>query len=141
MKTKHENRTRAHVVWDNMKRRCLKANHPKYPSYGGRGITVCERWMSFENFLEDMGQPPTGMTLERKNNNGNYDKDNCCWATRKIQQNNRRTNSYISFHGETRTVSQWAERIGIKNNTLLYRLRRGWNVSRALTAETYSNEK
>lgn len=74
-----------------MKKRCTEPNHEKYPNYGGRGITVCERWMhSFENFLEDMGERPEGTTLDRKENDKGYFPDNCRWATPLEQRHNQR---------------------------------------------------
>jgi hypothetical protein len=83
-------RTRAYRCWVGMWQRCANPNNARYADYGGRGITVCERWRSFVNFLADMDEPPPGMSIERSNNDGNYEPKNCCWATRVQQIHNRR---------------------------------------------------
>ncbi len=82
-------RTSTYRIWCAMKQRCLNPNTAAYHRYGGRGITVCERWVTFENFLADMGERPEGLSLERVNNNGNYEPGNCVWATPKMQAANR----------------------------------------------------
>jgi hypothetical protein len=88
--TKHGLRSRAYKCWEGMKNRCFSPRARAYPWYGGRGITVCERWLIFENFYADMGDPPPGLSLDRINNNGNYEPGNCRWATAAEQLANRR---------------------------------------------------
>jgi hypothetical protein len=105
-----------------------------FDNYGGRGITVCERWLSFENFYEDMGDRPEGMTLDRHPDfNGNYEPGNCRWATDTEQHNNTRANRVISHNGETKTLTQWARSLGIEPGTLKERIRKGWSIEEALS--------
>lgn len=119
--------------WTAMKARCGDVNHPAFHRYGGRGISVCERWLVFENFLEDMGERPAGATLERKQNNLGYSKENCRWATRKEQARNTCSNRYLSFNGERLTVGDWAVKLGFSKNTINERIKRGWSLERALS--------
>lgn len=112
------------LAWKNMKDRCYLKTHKAFHNYGGRGITVCERWMySFNNFLEDMGPRPSDKhSLDRIDVNGNYDPTNCRWADFDVQSNNKRTSRYLTFNGKTQTCSQWAREIGIGTDTLHRRL-------------------
>lgn len=126
--------------WQEMRKRCLDPRATNFERYGGRGITVCERWLTFDNFREDMGERPTKeLSLDRINNNGNYEPGNCRWATAKEQANNRRKarnttrNVFLTWRGETFCVAEWAERIGIEVHALRHRIDRGWSVERALT--------
>ena len=116
--------TRSYQTWDSMKQRCLNKNIPNYKYYGARGITICDRWLTFKNFLEDMGDRPEGMTLERKDNDKGYTPDNCKWATPKEQNRNSRHNRMIEHQGQVKCLSEWAEKLGISYDTLWSRLKR-----------------
>ena len=127
--------TSIHRAWASMKSRCLNKNHKSYSSYGGRGINVCNRWMIFENFYQDMGERPSkNHSLDRVDNNGDYTPENCRWADRYQQQSNRRTNHYITFSGETMTIAQWSRKLQINTKTLATRiLTLKWSYEDALT--------
>lgn len=127
--------TALHMVWKNMLTRVRNPHSEKFPSYGGRGITVCERWLRFENFMEDMGASfSPELQLERIDNDGNYEPNNCCWTTRKEQGRNKRNNVFITYKGITRTLPEWADTMGIYREVLRQRIDRyGWSVDRALT--------
>lgn len=118
--------------WRGMLARCKNKNNEKFHRYGSRGITVCERWLQFENFLVDMGERPPDTTLDRKENNGNYEPGNCRWATPKEQALNRKSNRIVEFLGIRLAVSVWAERLGISRKALTSRLNRGWSPAKAL---------
>ena len=125
--------TRLHAVWCQMISRCeLPTNHA-YADYGGRGIYVCARWHDFLLFLEDMGVPPNGHTLDRIDNDGPYSPDNCRWATRQQQARNRRSSAILEFNGTSKTLVEWGEVTGFGWATIRARLTRGWSVSKALT--------
>lgn len=121
------------ICWEGMIQRCKNKNGSEYKNYGGRGISVCKRWASYENFLFDMGIKPEGLSIERIDNNGNYETGNCRWATPKEQANNKRTNRILEHNGIRANVTQWAEKLGVSKTGLLYRLSAGWSVERALT--------
>lgn len=106
-------RTRAYTTWSKMTQRCNNPNNPKFPIYGARGIKVCGQWTAFEVFLEDMGNPPVGMSLDRIDVNGDYEPSNCRWATAKQQSNNTRSNVVVCFLGESMTLKQAAEKAGV----------------------------
>lgn len=93
-------------------------------------------WQSYEQFVSDMGERPLGTSLDRIDVNGDYTPDNCRWATTAQQANNRTNNHYVVYEGARRTVYEWGQFLGIKPNTLIYRLRRGWSVSRAFSKRT-----
>jgi len=117
-----------------MFQRCYNPNGTKYADYGGRGITVCDRWLKFENFYADMGDRPEGMEIDRfPDNDGNYEPGNCRWATRPEQMRNTRANRMITFQGRTQCLTDWANEIGVGCSTICTRLARGWSLERALT--------
>ena len=129
--------TPEYVAWNGMIQRCTNPKHHKFRLYGGRGIIVCQSWLeSFEAFYRDMGLRPLGCTLDRKDNDGAYTKDNCRWTTRKIQQRNLRVNRLIEFRGETKPLSQWAEELGLNVSTVRNRLRRGLTGEKLFEAVT-----
>lgn len=122
-------------AWNDMRRRCNNTNAQRYPRYGARGITVCDRWNEFLAFLADMGPRPDGATLDRVNNDGDYEPGNCRWATRKQQQRNNSRNVTLTLNGKIMTVVEWSELLGIKAVTLHGRIRKGWPDERVLTAK------
>ena len=131
-KTGH--RSREYFTWGQMIQRCHNPKDGQYHNYGARGIAVCERWRKFENFFEDMGKCPSGMSINRKDNDGNYEPDNCHWATLEEQSNNKRNNHWITYKGERKTVAQWARALNIPNSTLNQRLSTYlWPEERALS--------
>ena len=118
--------------WQSMIERCRNERNDRFASYGGRGITVCVRWMDFRNFLSDMGERPKGRTLDRKDNDGNYEPDNCRWATPKQQQRNARRTTFVDYHGKRRVFRDLCEQLGIDHSTVAARIRRGWPIQKAL---------
>lgn len=121
-------------IWKAMVRRCTIPVCKEFANYGGRGISVCERWMSVESFIADMGLRPSPQhSLDRINNDGNYEPANCRWATRCEQANNTRSNRMISFRGERKTLSQWQKATGLGHDVIRGRLRMGWSIEKALT--------
>lgn len=134
--------TRVLKAWQGMIDRCTKRSRDDWHLYGGRGIVVCDRWLaSPRNFLEDMGHPPPGMSLDRIDNSGNYERENCRWATPKEQARNTRQVRLLTHAGETRPMAEWAEKLGIKNSTLHARLKAGWPVSRAVTEKLHGQAR
>lgn len=123
-------------VWCTIKARCYNAHAEKYPDYGARGIKVSDKWRaSFASFYRDMGpRPGPDYSIERKDNNGNYEKDNCKWATRLEQGANKRNNRILEFRGESLHLAEWARRLNVSDDLIRDRLGRGWSVERALTA-------
>jgi len=125
--------TKIYKTWQRMRNRCENEASPDYADYGGRGITVCPEWASFERFLADMGDVPEGKTLDRRKNHEGYSKDNCRWATALEQAQNKRNNRYLTYKGETLCLNEWSRRTGLNRLTIWGRLDLGWSVDRALS--------
>ena len=124
---------REYSIWKGMRKRCNNPRCKSFNNYGARGIKICERWNDYSSFLSDMGRCPIGMTLERIDNNGDYQPSNCRWATRKEQNNNKRNHRILEFEGRKQNLAQWATEVGVPASILSNRLRRGWDVKRVLT--------
>lgn len=115
--------TRTYYVWRSMRHRCCNPSNASWMHYGGRGITVCERWVNdYDAFFEDMGEAPEGKSLERVDVNKGYSPENCIWGTDIEQGRNRRNNRLLTYNGRTMCLSEWAEFLGIKTDTLHRRL-------------------
>lgn len=126
----HNNYT--YQSWANMLRRCRNKSAPGAENYIGRGIIVCERWLQFENFLADMGDRPEGKSLDRINNNGNYEPGNCRWASQKEQMDNTRRNRLLTYNGETKNLTEWARIRNLNVATIYRRLHKRWDMEKVL---------
>lgn len=111
--------------WSSMMGRCYQKANPKYPDYGGRGIKVCERWHDVKNFIEDMGEKPKGSSIDRIDNNGDYEPENCRWTFAETQANNTRRTILIEHEGKVMGLSQWAREKGIGASTIRLRMKNG----------------
>ena len=140
-------KTRFYVIWRGVVSRCTNKNYFKYKNYGGRGIRVCKRWESFENFRDDIytsylehikqfGESQT--SIDRINNDGNYEPLNCRWATYRVQNRNTKQNHWIEFNGQRMVLTDWAKKLEIKPTTLLKRIIK-WPLERALTEPINKN--
>lgn len=135
-------RTAEWLSWHAMRRRCDDARSPAFRDYGGRGITVCERWRSFEAFLADMGRRPSAAhSIDRINNDGNYEPGNCRWATQTEQSRNQRSNRMSTHNGQTKCTAEWAEASGIAYSTLKSRLLRGMSIEDAVSLSADRNDR
>lgn len=133
-------RSRTYLAWRNMRSRCINPKNDSYPDYGGRGITVCPQWLNdYDQFFADMGEAPTGLTLDRKDNDLGYSPDNCQWVSVRDQLNNQRRNINITHQGLTLTIGQWATKLEIGYDTLWRRFRRSqMDPAEALTSASLS---
>ena len=126
--------TRIYRIWRCMLNRCEYKGHDKYKNYGGKGITVCERWHLFDNFYADTKEGyADNLTINRIDNNLGYNKNNCNWKTMKEQCNHRSTSRYFSYNGETLTVSEWSDKLNIRHDLFRKRLSYGWDFNKIIT--------
>jgi hypothetical protein len=134
-KTHGQTGSAEYKTWAGVKRRCLNPNEDSYPRYGGRGISVCNEWAeSFEQFLRDMGPRPSSQhSIERLDNERNYEPGNCIWATPEVQVANKSNNRRITLNGITKTCAEWSRLTGIHRSVIEYRLDHGWKTEEALT--------
>ncbi|NCU42724.1 MAG: AP2 domain-containing protein [Candidatus Moranbacteria bacterium] len=129
-------RSRTYTSWYSMKTRCFNKNHEAYSRYNGK---LNDRWLKFENFYEDMGERPRGMSLDRIDNSKGYSKENCRWATAKEQNNNKKNNKKLIYNGIIYNMSQLIQKIKMNRSTFEARIRRGWTVSDAVEKEIGNN--
>lgn len=128
--------TPEYKIWKGMISRCNCQTNSGYYKYGGRGIKVCDRWQGvdgFNNFIKDMGARKHGESIDRINVDGDYEPSNCRWANKDTQSNNKRNTIRISAFGKTKSLQQWSNETGINRKTILWRIKNGWGISRALT--------
>ena len=133
--------TTEYKIWSGIIARCTNPDDKYFPRYGGRGITVCERWLDFGTFLADMGhRPGKGFSIDRIDNDGPYAPENCHWATWKEQENNRRNNRVLTISGESHTVSEWAGIVGVNAGTIFTRLRKGFAPELAILKRNFRSD-
>jgi hypothetical protein len=139
-KVKHGmTKLRPYKIWKDMLRRCYNENNQRFKSYGGRGIKVCSKWHNFAGFWDDMQKGYSdNLTIDRIDNNGNYEPSNCKWSTQKEQANNRNTNAIFEIEGETKTLMQWCIAYNQKYTTIRYRMEKGKTLLEALTTKKES---
>jgi len=128
-------------IWAGIKTRCLNKNDDHYPKYGGAGVKICDRWKSsFINFLKDMGERPEGMSIDRINNEGDYEPSNCRWATPKEQARNRSSNRKLNYKGKIITVSELSEITGVEKSVIIYRLNAGLTLDESIKNKSYQRK-
>lgn len=132
--------TKIYRIWATMVQRCTNSRHKDFHKYGGRGIRVCDQWLVFERFFEDMGHKPDGLSLDRIDNNGIYEPGNCRWSAPKQQCRNTRKNRIVEHDNKKVTVAEWAETLGVPEARIRDRLRYGWSVKDALFGSKRKNQ-
>ena len=134
--THGRSKTKIYDIWATMLQRCFYKNSKSYKNYGGRGIKVCKNWLKFENFYNDMGDRPEGRSLDRIDNNGNYEYKNCRWATKKEQDDNKRTTIFVSINKVKISFNDLVEFFGLTRGSLHNRIFiRNWDLGKALTTK------
>lgn len=137
-----KNKTKEYEAWCHMKSRCNNPKTSQFKDYGGRGIIVCDRWNSYQTFLEDVGRAPgANHSLDRKDTNGNYEPGNVKWSTRKEQNENKRSNILISINGLTKTLQGWCDHHNINRNTIIFRIKKNWPKELWFTKEPYTGNR
>lgn len=126
-RTHGQSRSATYNSWRAMTSRCTYEKDKSYKYYGGRGIRICEKWQAFEGFMEDMGECPKGLTLERRDSNANYEPDNCIWVTRTEQTKNKSNSRVLTIDGVSKTLGAWAKEIGRDRGVIRNRLNAGWS--------------
>lgn len=127
--------------WQMMRRRCAGYTPTHKERYTDRGITVCERWQDFANFLADLGERPDGKTLDRIDNNLGYSPENCRWATSQEQRLNKSNTRWLTLNGVTKCARQWAKDLGLSQMTVLKRIKAGWPMEEVLSAKHFHEQK
>jgi hypothetical protein len=129
--------TKLYNTWAQMLSRCNNPKAQSYKYYGAKGIKVCDRWKSFENFYTDMGEKPDGKTLDRIDSSGDYSKENCRWSTANEQARNRVNTSFVEYEGRQIAVAALAEKVGVKRKVILERLKRGLTIELAISKQRF----
>jgi hypothetical protein len=122
-------------IWANIKQRCTNPDNPRYADYGGRGITMCERWLAFAAFYEDVGDRPGNLTLDRIDNNGNYEPNNVRWVSRADNNRNSRRCVMVEINGVEKPINVWCREFGVPYTTFKQRRRNGWSLVKAVSQE------
>lgn len=135
-------KTTEYTIWISMRQRCLNPRNKAYPLYGGRGIAICARWNNFSNFLQDMGpRPAPGQSLDRIDNDGNYEPGNCRWATSVEQGANTRKARLVTLDGKTQTIRAWEREKGLLSGTVRSREKRGWSLADAISTPAVPGQR
>lgn len=136
--TYHKN---TYKTWQSMIQRCENKNHKAYASYGGRGISVCDSWHSFEVFFQDMGNPPDGLSLDRIDNDKGYSPENCRWSDKLVQARNRRTTIFVDFKGDRKPLVEVCAELGVSYSTAKTRLLKGYPLNIVLSKEKFMGQR